>query len=164
MEEKWKKVEGYNKYYISNLGRCKNGKTDRILKPSLSRKGYKQIVLSKNSICKSFHIHRLVAIHFINNPENKPQVNHKDGNKQNNKVENLEWCTGRENIDHYVGRETDTKKVSSKYNYFSDEEIRKIRKRYRDTKDSCRIIAEDYGVYLKTIYNIVKRKTYKDIS
>lgn len=99
MLEEWRPIKGYERYEISNQGEVKNSKTNRILKKDSSRKYY-EVALSKNGKVKKFSIHRLVAEMFIPNPENKPQVNHKDGNKLNNNVSNLEWVTISENILH----------------------------------------------------------------
>ena len=73
---------------------------EKILKPEIIKGGYLRVVLMKDSKYKHFSVHRIVAQLFIPNPENKPEVNHKDGNKQNNFVENLEWVTSKENIIH----------------------------------------------------------------
>ena len=133
LEEIWKDVVGYEGLYqVSNLGRvrsldhmrrCKNHEymqKGRILKNGFDRgKAYFRICLSKNGIVEYFTIHRLVAQTFIPNPENKPQVNHKDGNKLNNNVNNLEWATVSENIQHAYNTglskvTTDTKRKISK--------------------------------------------------
>lgn len=99
MREIWQCIKSYNKkYQISNLGRVKNRK--KILKICNNGKGYLYISLSKNNKRKNFLIHRLVANAFIINKENKPCINHIDGNKQNNKVDNLEWITYSENHKH----------------------------------------------------------------
>lgn len=97
MKEIWKDIKGYEGLYqISNLGNVKSMYNYRgignILKPRL-KKGYYQIGLRKNNVRKWYAVHRLVAKTFIPNPDNLPQVNHKDENKLNNKVDNLEWCT-----------------------------------------------------------------------
>lgn len=109
-EEIWKDIQGYEGLYqVSNLGRVKrlkfiNGTTffDReiILKQSLNKRGYCFISLSKRNIKCSKAVHRLVSQAFIPNPKNKSEVNHIDGNKQNNNVNNLEWSTREENIQH----------------------------------------------------------------
>lgn len=92
---------GYQSLYqVSNHGRVKSLRKNIILKSILNSRKYCQITLSKNNNQCNYSIHRLVAIHFIPNLENKPQVNHIDGNKQNNHVNNLEWCTIKENIQH----------------------------------------------------------------
>ena len=102
MEEIWKEIIGYEgKYWISNLGRVRsNYLGGMFLKPHYHRSGYIKVQFSKNGKSKHFFIHRLVAIHFIPNPYNLREINHKDGNKENNCVDNLEWCTRKENIQH----------------------------------------------------------------
>lgn len=101
MEEIWKDIKGYEGYYqVSNLGRVQSIKKRKIFRNNKNSRGYIVVTLTKNNIERSFAVHRLVAQTFINNPDNLPQVNHIDGNKQNNKVENLEWCTQKENQIH----------------------------------------------------------------
>ena len=95
--EIWKKISGYEDYYISTWGRVKNTE-NRIMKPEVHDKGYLRVDLyDKDGNRKHAKVHRLVAQAFIPNPLNKPQVNHIDGNNQNNSVSNLEWCTNEEN-------------------------------------------------------------------
>ena len=98
----WKKVEGYN-YEVSDDGQVRNYKTKKLLKQGVN-KSYPYARVSFSLGCsgtpKIMFIHRLVAEAFINNPENKPQVNHIDGNKLNNSVSNLEWVTAKENTEH----------------------------------------------------------------
>ena len=103
MQELFLDIEGYEGLYqISNLGNVKSFKSvskNKILKPVL-RKGYATVILRKNKVNKLHSIHRLIATAFIPNPDNLPQVNHIDGNKSNNNVDNLEWCTHLENMRH----------------------------------------------------------------
>jgi len=101
MEDKevWTHINDYDNYEISSLGNVRNSNTCRILKLT-NRGGYIFTGLSKNSIIKTYPVHRLVALAFIDNPENKPQVNHKDKNRSNNIVSNLEWSTASENNIH----------------------------------------------------------------
>lgn len=99
-QELWKPVSRNNNYEISTDGRAYSCKRDLIMKPFLDEWGYQRISLHKNGKRNDVSIHRLVAEAFIPNPENKPEVNHKDGNKLNNNVNNLEWCTHSENILH----------------------------------------------------------------
>jgi hypothetical protein len=109
--EIWKNIKGYEgKYQVSNLGRIKslyrwNGKAfykrEHIMESYINNKnGYIYIALMKNNKNKNCRLHRLVAEAFIPNPENKPQVNHIDGDKTNNNANNLEWCTQSENELH----------------------------------------------------------------
>ena len=110
-EELWKDIEGYEGLYqISNYGRIKslkfkNNVCERkrvlIMKPNL-RNGYFVINLRKNTKRKNFQVHRLVAQAFIKNPFNYPIVNHIDFNRQNNIVDNLEWCTQKQNVNHSI--------------------------------------------------------------
>ena len=105
MEEIWKPIKNFEELYeVSNLGRVKSlakrGKPERIMKQAISHKGYPTLSLCKNAKSTRRAVHRLVAQAFIDNPDNLPQVNHIDGNKQNNNVENLEWCDNSYNQIH----------------------------------------------------------------
>ena len=114
MEEIWKPIRNHENFYlVSNLGRVKrlstvskrkDGKNykrpEKILKPYKNKKGYLMVDLDNN--CKGQIIHRLVAEAFIENPYDLPQVNHKDANKHNNCVENLEWITNYDNMQHAI--------------------------------------------------------------
>lgn len=126
MKEEWKDIKGYEGYYqVSNLGNIKsfiyfNGHEyiyrERILKPQNNR--YLTVRLAKNKKVKQYTIHRLVAEYFISNEDKKPYVNHKDGNKYNNRVDNLEWCTAKENTQHayknnLIARITERKKEAT---------------------------------------------------
>ena len=104
MKEIWKDINGFEGVYqISNHGRLKSFKKDKngkILKNTNKKGGYFSVVLEYKNNTKHTRIHRLVAESFIPNPNNYPCVNHIDGNKQNNNVENLEWCTYKQNFEH----------------------------------------------------------------
>ena len=113
--EEWTHINGYdNLYIISNMGRVKSFKRGdwKTLKPRKDTGGYLQVCLSKNGKLTTYRIHRLVALHFIPNPENKPEVNHIDENKENNAIWNLEWMTHKENINHGTRNARTSKKVS----------------------------------------------------
>lgn len=109
-KEVWKDIKGYEGFYqISNIGRVKSLvgwnrhryiQRELILKQTMSTTGYLKVELKKDGKRKSIKVHRLVASAFLDNPEGKKTVNHKDGNKTNNEVSNLEWNTHSENINH----------------------------------------------------------------
>ena len=108
--EIWKPVVGYEGLYeVSDLGRVRSlnyhrsGKV-RVLKYKTDKDGYKFVILCKDGKYKSFRVHRLVALAFIPNPDNLPCINHKDENKTNNCVENLEWCTRRYNVEYSLAK------------------------------------------------------------
>lgn len=114
--ERWKDIPGYEGLYqASNLGNIKSLKREhyipstnrkiwiceeKILKQSTGKDKYKYVVLTNKSKRKTYKVHRLVAITFIKENKNKKYINHKDGNKSNNNIDNLEWCNNSENIKH----------------------------------------------------------------
>lgn len=106
IKEEWRRLEGFVwGYEVSNLGRVKSlnyrktGKP-KIMKQSKVADGYLAVRLKKEGKPMLYRVHRLVAMVFIPNPYNHPQINHKDENKTNNRVENLEWCTAKYNINY----------------------------------------------------------------
>ena len=102
-QEVWKQIENFENYEISSYGRVRKhykNKKVKYLKP-MKTNGYLCVELWKNRKRKRIKIHRLVAIAFIPNTDNLPQVNHRDLNKENNNVENLEWISNRDNCLHY---------------------------------------------------------------
>ena len=125
MQEIYKDVKGFEGYYqVSNLGNVKslgayNNRKEKLLaqENAKSKKTYyKRVKLRKKGDTTRYLVHRLVALHFLANPENKPQVNHTDNNTSNNCVSNLEWCTGAENMKHSrdQGRQDAVMKIATK--------------------------------------------------
>lgn len=104
--EKWKDIKGFEGIYqVSSYGRVKNKRTNRILRPSINAYNYLSVVLCKDGEKKCVRIHRLVAQAFIPNPDNKPCIDHIDGIGFNNFVENLRWCTSKENGNYPLAKE-----------------------------------------------------------
>ena len=106
MTEIWKDINGYEGLYqVSNFGNVKSlhkyaGRTDRILSPGKTKRGYLGVYLFKNGKGKSLYVHRLVAQAFIPNPNDLSEVNHIDEDKHNNRVDNLEWCDRQYNVEY----------------------------------------------------------------
>jgi hypothetical protein len=108
--EIWKDIKGYEGLYqVSNFGNVKrilfinnicSKQKEKLLKININKFGRCLVHLYKNNIRKAKQVHRLVATAFIDNPKNLPQINHLDGNPQNNNITNLEWCTAKENMKH----------------------------------------------------------------
>jgi hypothetical protein len=170
--EIWKDIEGYEKSYkISNLGRVKSlSRTiyrsdckelnikERILKQHLHYKGYNKVSLSKDSKSKHFFTHRLVAKHFVSNPNFYKEVNHIDGDKINNNYDNLEWCTHQQNVDHAIKNNlynVNEEVINCK---LSNEDVLFIRKNYRpnDKIYGATALANKYNVNNSTISRIAR--------
>lgn len=178
MEEIFESIKGYEGMYeISNFGRVKSlQKTtkfglrfktypEKILLPQNNNNGYLKVILGG----KNKYIHRLVAEAFIPNPENKPQVNHKDGNKKNNHVDNLEWATSKEDSDHKHSMGlVDYSKLSRKgitngNSKLTNEDVKRIREVYLARKYSRRKLAKEYSVSVNTIDKILDRTLWKHL-
>lgn len=168
MKEVWKDVAEFpDRYQVSNLGRVYGKKSKVYIKFGKNVKGYLCVNGQKEN-GRSFKrfAHRLVAIAFIDNPNNKPFVNHIDGNKENNSVDNLEWCTAKENSTHAV--ETGLYKRGEdcgKRSKLTNEDVHFIRKHY---KKGCftygvKPLARLFGVSPSTVSCVVKRRNWTHI-
>ena len=126
MKEIWKGIQEYDIYEVSNLGNVRNKITNKQLYYSNSNNGYLRVGLFKDHKRTMYSIHRLVAETFVPNIENKPCINHKDCNKQNNCVDNLEWCTYKENNsykNHNLKRKLSSALFELRKNYPNEKEI-----------------------------------------
>jgi len=151
-KEVWKEIKGYDKgYEVSNLGRVRSYKrrgtykmseTAKTMSPNINRthcKEYYKVRLMSNGITKTVLVHRLVAIAFIDNPENKKQVHHIDNNGLNNELSNLEWCTNSENQRYRftgsnkrkIGRDRNSYRV-----FFVNKEGKRTSKNFRSLKEA----------------------------
>ena len=156
------------KYQVSNLGQvCNRKRNYAILATILDKDGYVQVCLShkgKKYVC---HMHRLVAEAFIPNPDNKPEVNHCDGIKYNNCVDNLAWATTKENINHafQMGLHRNDA-IGSRHgmNQYSEDSIRHVCKLLEECKTPIYKIAEMTGVSKATIHDIIGKKYWTHIS
>jgi hypothetical protein len=139
---------------IDRFGRPKGG---RYLKPKLTKYGYHELcMIDKNGKARTVKAHRIVAMAFIENPENKSQVNHIDGNKINNHAKNLEWVTPQENIDHGIKIGL----IKNKHEMNPTSKLTKIKADdilflYHSGAYSQRILGKMFGVSQRTIYDII---------
>jgi hypothetical protein len=167
-------------YFVSNFGRIYSSpkisnanRKGKFLKYALRGKGYYGTVLRKIGV-NSIYVHRIVALHFIQNPENLPEVNHINGNKLDNRVENLEWVTGSHNMIHAYqinpNKITDkmrksasmlASKLGIEKRKLTMDIANKIRKEHKSRWDTNKL-AQKYGVGMHVIRRIVKGETYND--
>lgn len=122
---------------------------------------YLSHVIYREGVQSNFVVHRLVAEAFIPNPENKPQVNHIDGNRENNTVQNLEWCTNRENRDHAIKNHLTIPMGEKHHNAkLTWKQIEEIRQKYIPRVYSQRKLASEYGVDQATIWAVLQKQTW----
>ena len=163
MQEIFKDIQGYEGLYqVSNLGNVKsfNYGFAKILKPGKSTSGYLQVYLCKNKIKKQSQIHRLVALSFIENPNEKSDVNHINGIKTDNRIENLEWVTRSENIMHAYN--VGLIKIGENHNSAKLKEVQVISIKLDNRSHSK--IAHDYNVSRKLISKIKSGKIWKHLN
>lgn len=170
---KGKAVKGYEGRYevtengevISLIKGARNKSGYKILKHWLEKDGYHTITLWKNRKPKQFRVHRLVAEAFIPNPSRLAQVNHIDGNKDNNAVSNLEWVSLEENIRHAYEIGIYKKGEERKESKLTNEQVKWIRENYiKGSRElGARPLARKFGVTKTCIYYIVTNKSYKGV-
>ena len=168
--EEWKPIEGYEGLYeISNYGQVNNIKRNKLLKPySSTHLIYPRVNLSKNKKAKLHYHHRLLAKAFIPNPEDLPEINHKDGDKTNNSLENLEWVSHVQNVRHAFEEglnlaATKLQGENSSMSKLTDGEVVRIRSLYKPYFYSMNKLAKEFGVSVQNIYMIVSGKTWKHL-
>jgi hypothetical protein len=160
--EEWKDILGFEELYqVSNLGNVKGLKRGKLLKFGGDRY---HIVSLNNCSRKSMLVHRLVAFAFIPNPENKPWINHKDGNRYNNAASNLEWCTHSENIKHafltgLIPKPTGSKNGASK---LTEQDIPKI-KRLREKGLLLKDIGTMFGISAQQVFKICANQIWNHV-
>lgn len=169
MQEIWIPIKYCSDYQISNFGRVKSLKRggERLLRLSHTKDGYVKCGLTINGCACRFRVNRLVAEHFIPNPYNKPTVNHKDGNKDNNRVDNLEWATLSEQMKHAYenGLKKPMRGTLQTVSKLTEDDVRYIRSHYkkRDKQFGMVALAEQFGVSSCCIKRVIKGITYQDV-
>lgn len=173
--EIWKDIPDYENFYqASNLGRIKSLsridasghlRKEKMIKLCIDSYGYYNTHLYKNTIAKNMKVHRAIALAFIPNPECKPQIHHKNFNKLDNNIENLEWVDSKTNINysHKMGK---VNVVMGERHYaakFDDNQIRNIREVYSHGNISPKELAKKFNVGGSNIYFIINKKTWKHV-
>jgi hypothetical protein len=173
LPERWKPIKNWPCYEVSTYGQVRSykGRGRSALypkaEPSLMvfekhRQGYLRVKLSNRKMHRKFLVHRLVAEAFLPNPENKPEVNHKDGNKADNRFFNLEWATPKENQAHAVsyGLAVDVRKLSRK---LSDGQVIQARFLHQQGTDiPC--LSSQFNLSVSAMAAIVARRSYVDVA
>ena len=164
--ETWKRIPGFNLYMASDRGRIKtfNWKgsgQERIMKPALDASGYLRTMLKgDDGRIRTIKVHRIIGVTFISNPENKPQINHKNCIRNDNRVINLEWVTKSENMKHcfVMGRKT-MRGTNNPASTVTEEQVLEIRQIYpygRKFRKKGEISKKDLAIRFGTSVNVIK--------
>ena len=161
--------EIFERFEVSVDGQIRNSKTHKVYKTWINHNGYEQVCVSIGSMNKKkvFKIHRAIAETFIPNPENKPEVNHKDGDKLKNCVSNLEWSTGSENMQHAAktGLLNPRRGVDNTLSKLTKDDVLYIREHYiaKDSEYGARALSRKFGVCHTTILDVLTGTSYVDV-
>ncbi len=169
--ETWRTIPNYSKYECSDKGLIKtfnwkgSGQT-RIMKPALDVSGYLRTMLIRDDgVTHTIKVHRIIAQTFIPNPENKPETNHKNGIKTDNRVDNLEWVTHEENVQHCIdnGWMVAHKGEDNGFSKLKEKAILEIRAKFKPYVYTRKMLADEYGVAPGTIKGIVLGNSWKHL-
>lgn len=159
-----RELEGFSRYLIFENGSIFDKKMDRVLSTHRDKDGYIRASLKSDAgKWKTMMVHRFVALTYLSNPDNKPCVNHIDGNKENNRVYNLEWVTVKENNVHAYA--TGLKKASKGMNHYSTNLTESDVKYILINNDSIdkEILMSKFDISKGALYNIINRRTWKHV-
>jgi len=165
-DEKWKDVFGFEGLYkISNHGRVLSLYNNIIRKQFMPENRYPKVVISKNKKKYMKYIHRMVAMAFIPNPQNKKEVNHKDGNKFNNAISNLEWVTPKENQQHSIKTGLFAVGARANKSTLTDSAVLFMRKNYKlnDKKFGSKALAAMFNIKQSIAKEAISGRTWKYI-
>lgn len=166
MKEEWKPVIGFSNYEVSSLGRFRNVKRGKFLKPSWNKgRQYLYANFVQDGVRKNCRAHRVVAIHFIENPENLPQVNHKDCDKDNNRADNLEWVGRSRNMEHAKenGRMWSHKGELAYNSKLKNETVLKIVEEHKKGKSHSEV-ARMFGTNYSNVAHIIRGSRWGTIT
>ena len=175
--EVWLDIKGYEGYYqVSNFGRVKSlarvvecrkdvfvNKKEKFLSDWDCGKGYRKVKLSKDAIEKSIRVHRLVVETFLDNPEAKSEVNHINGIKNDNRIENLEWCTSSENTKHALNNKLKISQKGSEHGMskLTEKDVLEIREIGRSK--SLKEVSKIFKVSESLISNVLLNKIWNHV-
>lgn len=165
MTEEWKPVFSNDRYFVSSSGMIRN-KKGHVLAFAVNKKGYYRVFLHDENGGKYHFVHRVVAKSFISNPDNKPQVNHKNSIKTDNSVLNLEWCTNQENQNHAVlnGLKPMLKGSKNGMSKLNEQKVLEIRSKLLSwTGYTASMLAAEYGVSVSRINGVKYKRNWTHV-